>query len=399
MDATHTGPLTFNEIEPGGGLRAALGMTRAGIIAELNASGLKGRGGAGFPTAVKWNLAAAAQSDKKFVICNADEGEPGTFKDRVILSDFPDLVFDGMTIGGLAIGADLGIIYLRGEYRYLLPHLEEVRIRRWKAGWLGQNTLGREGFNFEIEIRQGSGAYVCGEETALIESIEGHRGESRNRPPFPVDTGYFGRPTIVNNVETLAWVACIMVRSGEWFRSIGTERSTGPKLLSVSGDCAQPGVFEFPLGVTVAELLREVGGEDAKAVQIGGASGHCLPRSEFGRKIAFEDISTGGSVIVFGPQRDMLEAAENFLEFFTEESCGQCTPCREGNPKLLEGVQMLKRGRCSAAYLRELCALGETMQLASRCGLGQSSPNAFLSIVKHFPHEIMGRSARDSHSS
>ena len=232
-----------------------------------------------------------------------------------------------------------------------------------------------------------------------MRGLEGRRGEVRFRPPLPAVKGLFGRPTIVNNVETLAWVACIMVRSGEWFRSIGTERSTGPKLLSVSGDCAQPGVFEFPLGVTVAELLREVGGEDAKAVQIGGASGHCLPRSEFGRKIAFEDISTGGSVIVFGPQRDMLEAAENFLEFFTEESCGQCTPCREGNPKLLEGVQLLKRGRCSAAYLRELCALGETMQLASRCGLGQSSPNAFLSIVKHFPHEIMGRSARDSHSS
>jgi [NiFe] hydrogenase diaphorase moiety large subunit len=200
-----------------------------------------------------------------------------------------------------------------------------------------------------------------------------------------------GHPTIVNNVETLAWVACILAKGADWFKGIGTAKSTGLKIFSVSGDCRKPGVHEFPMGITVAELLKKVGGEDAKAVQIGGASGRCVPASDFGRTIAFEDIPTGGSVIVFGKDRDLLRVARNFLEFFVEESCGQCTPCREGNAKLLEGVDLLERGRCSMAYLKELCALGETLQLASKCGLGQSSPTAFLSIVTSFQDEIMGR--------
>jgi [NiFe] hydrogenase diaphorase moiety large subunit len=237
----------------------------------------------------------------------------------------------------------------------------------------------------------GSGAYVCGEETAMIESLEGHRGEPRNRPPFPIDTGYLGRPTIVNNVETFAWVVCILARGAEWFKSHGTDKSSGYKLFSVSGDCGLPGVYEFPMGITIAKLLKEVQGEGAKAVQVGGASGQCIPASQFDRTLAFEDVSTGGSVIVFGPHRDMLDAVENFLEFFIDESCGQCTPCREGVPKLMEGVAMLKHGKCSISYLRELCGLGETLQLASKCGLGQSAPNALLSIVAQFQDEILGR--------
>ena len=391
MKAANQGPLTFAQTEPNAGLKAALGKARADIIAEISASGLKGRGGAGFPTGVKWNLAAAARGERKYVVCNADEGEPGTFKDRVILADHADLVFEGMTIGGLAIGANTGIVYLRGEYTYLRPHLEAVLARRRADRLLGRNILGKDGFDFDITIHMGSGAYVCGEETAMIESLEGHRGEPRNRPPFPVDTGFLKCPTTVNNVETLAYVACILARGAEWFRSIGTEKSTGLKIFSVSGDCKRPGVYEFPMGITVAQLLKEVGGEDAKAVQIGGASGRCVAAPEFGRTIAYEDVPTGGSIIVFGPQRDMLKVARNFLEFFVEESCGQCTPCRWGNPKLLEGIEMLEQGRCSMAYLKELCALGETMQLASKCGLGQSSPNAFLSIVRSFQDEIMGR--------
>jgi [NiFe] hydrogenase diaphorase moiety large subunit len=245
--------------------------------------------------------------------------------------------------------------------------------------------------SFDVEIRMGSGAYVCGEETALIESLEGCRGEPRNRPPFPVDCGYLSQPTIVNNVETFACVPLILARGAAWFRSIGTEVSTGPKLFSVSGDCLFPGVYEFPLGVTIGELLVAVGGKEAKAVQVGGASGRCVPASQFDRPLSFEGIPTGGSIIVFGPKRDMLHVAENFLEFFVDESCGQCTPCREGNPKLLEGARMLHEGRCSYAHLEELTKLGEIMQLASKCGLGQSSPNAFLSIVEHFRPEIMGR--------
>ena len=387
-------PLTFDSIVPESGLKAALGRSRADIIAELSASGLRGRGGAGFPTGTKWNLAAAAKVREggiKYVVCNADEGEPGTFKDRVILTDHADLVFEGMTIGALAIGAKQGILYLRGEYVYLRPHLEQVLEQRRQNHLLGKDIAGRAGFEFDIHIHMGSGAYVCGEETALIESLEGHRGEPRNRPPFPVDTGFDGQPTVVNNVETLAWVACILSRSGAWFKAIGTEKSAGPKLFSVSGDCREPGVYEFPLGVTVEALVKAVGGEGAKAVQIGGASGYCVPAAEFSRRIAFEDLSTGGSIIVFGQGRDMLSVAKNFMEFFVEESCGQCTPCRVGNAKLLEGVEMLERGECSMQYLRELLALSETMQYASKCGLGQSSPNAFVSIVKHFKDEIMGR--------
>jgi [NiFe] hydrogenase diaphorase moiety large subunit len=385
------GHIIFIDREPNAGLASALARTRAEVIAEVRNSGLRGRGGAGFPTGVKWNLAAAAESDRKFVVCNADEGEPGTFKDRVLLSEYTDDLIEGMTIAGYAIGADTGILYLRGEYEYLRKHIESVIESRRNEGFLGKNAGGKEGFDFDVEIRMGSGAYVCGEETALIESLEGQRGEPRNRPPFPVDTGYMGHPTIVNNVETLVTAVRILAKGADWFKTFGMDRSKGSKLYSVSGDCAHPGVYEFPIGITIAELLREVGGEDAKAVAVGGASGRVIPAKDFASTVAFVDAPTGGSVIVFGHDRDMLDVAENFLEFFVDESCGQCTPCREGNPKLLEAVRMLKDGDCSITYLREIESLAETMQLASKCGLGQSSPNAFLSIISEFKHEIFGR--------
>ena len=383
--------LTFATIEADAGLKRAVELGQTGIIREVTDSGIKGRGGAGFPTGVKWNLCAAAKSSQKYIVCNADEGEPGTFKDRVILTDYANLVFEGMIIAALAVNATAGILYLRGEYTYLRQGLDAQLDALREAGRLGENACGVDGFTFDIKIRMGSGAYVCGEETALIESLEGHRGEPRNRPPYPVNTGFDGHPTTVNNVETLAWISCILSKGSDWFRQHGTEKSTGLKLFSVSGDCDKPGVYELPLGITVAELMTEVGGSNAKAVQIGGASGRCVPAINFDRKIAYEDISTGGSVIVFGPGRDMLDVAQNFLEFMVEESCGQCTPCRYGNPTLLEGVQMLRAGSCSAAYLKELVSLGETIQIASKCGLGQSSANAFLSIIEHFKEEIMGR--------
>ncbi len=378
--------------EPNAGLKKALSLPRTEVIRLVRESGIRGRGGAGFPTAVKWNLCAVAQADKKFIVCNADEGEPGTFKDRVLLSERPDLLFEGMTIGGYCIGARLGVLYLRAEYTFMREGLELVLEKRRKAGLLGTGILGSS-FDFDIEIRMGSGAYVCGEETALIESLEGSRGEPRNRPPYPVNTGLVGAPTAVNNVETLVACALIVAKGPEWFRRYGTDVSTGTKLMSVSGDCSRPGVYEVPWGTSVAELLDLVGGNDAKAVQVGGASGRTVPRSQFGRRFGYEDLATGGSIIVIGPQRDMLDVAENFLEFFVEESCGQCTPCREGNPKLLEGVRLLKAGRCSSSYLRELQSLGRTMQVASKCGLGQSSANAFLDITEHFRPEIMGRVA------
>lgn len=385
------GPILDNDIKPAESLKKALQMSRADLIAEIRESGLKGRGGAGFPTAIKWQLAGAAKGDKKYVVCNADEGEPGTFKDRMLLYEKTGLLLDGMTIGAYAIGAKKGFIYLRGEYLYMRKYLEKALEERRSKNLLGDKILGNNDFNFDIEIRLGSGAYVCGEETALIESLEGYRGEPRNRPPFPVDTGFQGNPTIVNNVETFIDAALIISQGAAWFNKYGTEKSKGTKIFSVSGDCRQPGIYELPFGITVAELLNAVGGEDAKAVQVGGASGHCIARKDFHRTIAYEDVGSGGSIIVFGPDTDMLKVAKNFLEFFVEESCGQCTPCREGNPKLLEGVELLEKGRCSVTYLNELIKLGETIQIASKCGLGQSSPNAFLSIIENFKPEILGR--------
>jgi [NiFe] hydrogenase diaphorase moiety large subunit len=388
---TQGNTLTFASVDGDAGLRAALAMSRPDIIDTVSDSGMKGRGGAGFPTGMKWNFAGAERGDKKYIICNADEGEPGTFKDRVILTEFADLVFAGMTIAGRAIGASEGIVYLRGEYSYLRPHLNDVITKRRDAGLLGKDVAGLQGFDFDIIVALGAGAYICGEETALIESLEGFRGEPRNRPPFPVVSGFRYAPTVVNNVETLASAACIFANGVDWFKSFGTNKSTGFKLFSISGDCAKPGVYEFPFGITVAELLKEVGGEDAKAVQIGGASGTCVPRIQFSRQMAFEDIPTGGSVIVLGPQRDMLAVAENFLEFFVEESCGQCTPCRVGNPKMLAAAQQLREGICSVEYMDELRELSATMQVASKCGLGQTSSNAFMSILEHFGDEIMDR--------
>ena len=373
------------------GLRKALGMNRADILAEIRTSNIRGRGGAGFPTAVKWQLAAAAGGAAKYVVCNADEGEPGTFKDRLLLMEYAHDMFDGMTIGALVVGARKGYLYLRAEYAFARKTLEAVLEERRRNNLLGTDIGGRKDFCFDIEIRLGAGAYICGEETALLESLEGKRGEPRNRPPFPVQNGFNMGPTIVNNVETFVAVTPILEQGGDWFTRQGTEKSTGTKLFSVSGACERPGIYEFPYGITVAELLKEVGGEKAKAVQVGGASGSCVPARDFDRTIGYEDISTGGSVIVFGPDQDMLDVAENFLAFFEEESCGQCVPCRKGCSRLLQGVEMLKAGVCSVSYAERLKDLGATMQLASKCGLGQSAPNAFLTIMESFAEEVFGR--------
>lgn len=384
------GPVLFSGYTRGDGIKKALSLGRDDILFEVRSSKLKGRGGAGFPTATKWMLTAAASGDEKFLVCNADEGEPGTFKDRVLLTEYPELVFDGMVIGGYVIGAKKGIVYLRGEYEYMLKNLEDYLEQMRKDNLLGEKILGKD-FNFDIEIRLGAGAYVCGEETALIESLEGHRGESRNRPPYPVNTGYNNRPTSVNNVETLASVPHIIMKGGEWYATHGTDKSSGSKLFSVSGDCKKPGVYELPWGTTIKELLKLVEAEDTKAVQVGGASGVCLNASQFDRKIAYEDAATGGSIMIFNKSRDMLHVLKNFMEFFVEESCGQCTPCRIGNEKLLEGVEMIERNEYTFDYIKKLKELGVTMQIASKCGLGQSSPNSFISILENFNDEIFNK--------
>ncbi len=392
------GTVIFSEYKRGSAIEKTLSIGRDDILFELRESKLKGRGGAGFPTSTKWMLVAAAKAEEKYLICNADEGEPGTFKDRVLLLEYPELVFDAMVVGGYTIGAKHGVVYLRGEYEYMKKSLEDYLEQMRKDNLLGNNILGKEGFDFDISIFLGSGAYVCGEETALIESMEGNRGEARNKPPYPVNTGFFGMPTAVNNVETLAAVAHIVTKGGAWFKQHGTDKSTGSKLLSISGDCKRPGVYELPWGTKISEVLELVGAENTKAVQVGGASGVCLPKSQFDRTLAYEDASTGGSIMIFNESRDMLKVLKNFMEFFVEESCGQCTPCRIGNTKLLEGVEMIEKKEFTFAYIKKLKELGGTMKVASKCGLGQSSPNSFLSILNNFSEEIFNNVNGGSHA-
>jgi [NiFe] hydrogenase diaphorase moiety large subunit len=378
------GPVVFSELKRGVAIAMALAMSPVEVIRAVKNARLRGRGGAGFPTGMKWEFTRAAPGTRKFVVCNADEGEPGTFKDRVLLTEMPDRVFAGMTIAGYAIGAEEGVLYLRGEYAYLRPYLESVLEQRRRDGLLGDRINGKRPAKFDIRIQMGAGAYVCGEETALLSSCEGLRGDPRNRPPFPAQRGYLGCPTVVNNVETLCCVAKILELGPANFAQHGNEQSSGTKLLSVSGDCRLPGIYEVPYGIRLREVLHMAGGEEAFAVQVGGPSGQLVSRAEFDRTIGYEDLSTGGSVMVFGPGRNLLEIVHSFLEFFVEESCGYCTPCRVGNTLLLSLVERIQRGRGEPADLARLEELGLAMKATSRCGLGQTSANPVLTSLVNF---------------
>lgn len=380
------GPVIFSPMERGKAIRAALNMTPDEVINAINLSRLRGRGGAGFPTGMKWSFCRKARGDAHYVICNADEGEPGTFKDRVILTEAPDLVFEGMTIAGYAIGATEGYLYLRGEYRYLLNHLEQALERRSHLGLLGPHICGKEGFDFDIRIQLGAGAYVCGEESALIESLEGKRGAPRDRPPYPVTNGYMQQPSSVNNVETFCCATRVLDRGAEWFTKLGTRDSTGTKLLSVSGDCEHPGVYEVEYGITIDALLELVGAVDTQAVQVGGPSGTTVAPKDFGRKICFEELPTGGSVMIFGSDRNLLDIVFQFTDFFVEESCGWCAPCRVGTTLLLKKLDKIIGGRGSTLDIAELETLGNTVRRMSRCGLGQTAANPILATLKNFRH-------------
>jgi [NiFe] hydrogenase diaphorase moiety large subunit len=379
------GDVLFAPYEAERGLRNALAMTPDAVIAEVTKSGLRGRGGAGFPTGLKWHLTRRAPGAAHYTVCNADEGEPGTFKDRVLLSDAPDLVLDGMTIAGYALGATLGLMYLRAEYAFLVPALLANLEARRARGLLGKNVAGQAGFDFDIRLQIGVGAYICGEESALLESLEGKRGSPRDRPPYPTDHGYLGQPTAVNNVETLACVPRILERGAAWFSAFGTAESKGTKLMSVSGDCTNPGIFEVPFGTTLNELLDLAGGADAEAVQVSGAAGTCVAPKDFGRGLSYEDLSTAGSTMVFGPERDVLDIVLKFAEFFADESCGWCTPCRVGTTLLREAIRETIDGRATEHDLVTLESLAQTVVTFSRCGLGQSAPNPILSTLRNFP--------------
>lgn len=391
------GPVIFqSDTKSATDLQAALARTPEDIIQEITRAKLRGRGGAGFPTGLKWKLCRQSVSEAHHVVCNADEGEPGTFKDRVLLTEMPDLILDGMTIAAHALGARHGLVYLRGEYAYLWHMLQEVLEKRRRLGLLGTDACGRAGFDFDIRIQLGAGAYVCGEESSLIESLEGKRGAPRDRPPFPTDRGYLHQPTAVDNVETFACVARIMEQGAEWFASQGTRESTGTKLLSISGDCPQPGVYEVPFGITVNDLLDLVGAPGAAFVQIGGPSGQAVAPKDFGRQIAYEDLSTGGSVMIFGEDRDVLDIAAQFAEFFAEESCGWCTPCRVGTTLLKKNMEKLLQGRATLADITSLESLAGTVARMSRCGLGQTAPNPILTTMRNFPEAYEARLRHES---
>ncbi len=385
-------------LAPGDAIRAVLARGARKTLAEMDNSNLRGRGGAGFKTASKWSFCHAAIVEEeghvicdigghpeRFIVCNADEGEPGTFKDRVLLNSYADLVFEGMTVGARVVGAGKGFLYLRGEYRYLLGQLEGVLKRRREAGLLGDNILGQADFNFDIEIHLGAGAYICGEESALIESLEGKRGRPRNRPPFPVTHGYQGRPTVVDNVETFACAAKIAAQGGAWFAALGTAQSTGTKLLSVSGDVSRPGIYEYPFGVTVRQVLADCGAEDPYAVQISGPSGTTISWKEFDRRIAFEDLPTAGAFMVFKRKRDVFDAVRNFTHFFAHESCGFCTPCRVGTALQQKIIDKIHSGHGTPSDLEELKRLGHLLKTMSHCGLGSSAANPVLDALAKFP--------------
>ena len=392
-----SGLLLDHAIAPGEALEATFKRGLQETLAEINQSGLRGRGGAGYSTGWKWHLcyegpeedafcdiATQNQQLQRYVICNADEGEPGTFKDRVLLNSYAHQVFEGMTVCAAIIGATQGFLYLRGEYLFLYDKLQTILGERRQAGLLGNNILG-QGLDFDIEICLGAGAYICGEESALIESLEGKMGIPRNRPPYPVTQGYLGKPTVVNNVETFLAAASIAVNGGDWFASVGTEKSKGTKILSISGDCSQPGIYEYPFGTSIQSILNDCGADDVLGVQIGGPSGTFISNQELNRKLAFEDLATGGSFIIFNNTRNILDTVHNFTHFFAHESCGFCTPCRVGTSLLKKQLDKIVEGHGSAGdvvALEELCQL---VKNHSHCGLGQTAANPILTTLERYP--------------
>ncbi len=360
--------------------------TPEAIIDIVKSSNLRGRGGAGFPTGLKWEFCRSSEDDTRYIFCNADEGEPGTFKDRVIITEKPHMLFEGMTIAGYAVRAQEGVLYLRYEYKYLETFLEDVLNSMRERNLLGKDIAGIEGFDFDIRIQFGGGAYVCGEESALIESAEGKRGEPRDRPPFPVEKGYLQKPTTVNNVETLCSVVQIIEKGADWWKSFGTKDSSGFKMLSISGDCKYPGIYEVPWGLKVYEMLEMIGADenDVQAIQVGGPSGTLIGKKDFKRCICYGDPPTGGSIIILGNQRNIIkDVVLNFTEFFMEESCGSCSTCRNFPRVMKTKVEKILSGHGVANDLDDLLTWGKTLK-ASRCGLGQTAGNPILSSVTNF---------------
>jgi len=402
------GPTTLGEyIARGGyaGLRRALGMPPEAVIAEVKASGLVGRGGAAFPTGVKWEGAARASGEPKYVVCNADESEPGTFKDRVLMEEDPQRVLEGLAIAAYAVGAQQGYIYVRGEYPRAFRTLQQAAADARQAGYLGEGILG-SGFSFEVELRLGAGAYICGEETALFESIEGKRGFPRVKPPFPTTHGLFGKPTAINNVETLCNVPYILEKGATAYRQIGTEKSPGPKLFCVSGDVVRPGLYEAPFGITIRRLVYELAGgirpgHHMQTILFGGAAGAFSTPEQLDVPMTFEDLRAAGLplgsgvVMVFDETRDLRDVLSRLGRFFAHESCGKCYPCQLGTQRQYEILARLADGKPLPGDAERLADVGWTMTDASLCGLGQTAASAVLSALNLWPEKFKGEKIGD----
>jgi len=372
-------------------------MTPDEVINVVLESGLRGRGGAGFPTARKWQFAKASVSDKKYVVCNADEGDPGAFMDRSVLEGDPHAIIEAMAIAGYAIGADEGFVYVRAEYPIAVKRFAIALQQAREYGVLGKNIFGT-GFNFDVNIRLGSGAFVCGEETALLTSIEGHRGEPRPRPPFPAVKGLFEQPTIINNVETLANVAQIINKGADWFKSLGTEKSTGTKVFALGGKINHTGLVEIPMGTPLRTIIEDIGGgipngKKFKAAQTGGPSGGCIPASLIDTPVDYESLQAIGSMmgsgglIVMDEDNCMVDIAKFFLEFTVDESCGKCTPCRIGTRRMLDILNRITEGKGEEGDIEKLEELANNIKATALCGLGQTAPNPVLSTIRYFRDE------------
>ena len=374
-------------------------MTPQDVVAEVTASGLRGRGGAGFPTGVKWGLCAKNDADQKYVVCNADEGDPGAFMDRSIMEGDPHTIIEAMAICGYAIGATKGLVYIRAEYPLAIERLEIALSQAREYGMLGTDIMG-SGFDFDIELRYGAGAFVCGEETALIHSMEGQRGEPTFKPPFPAVSGYLNKPTNVNNVETFANVPIIITEGADWFASIGSEKSKGTKVFALAGQINNVGLIEVPMGTTLRDIIYEIGGgiknnRQFKAVQTGGPSGGCLTSKHLDTPIDYESLMAAGSMmgsggmVVMDETSCMVAIAKFYLEFTCEESCGKCTPCRVGNKRMLEILDKITKGNGTMQDLQELRNLADVIKDTALCGLGQTSPNPVLSTLDNFWDEYV----------